>query len=296
MRLSTGSGKMCSLSGHERLHRTGRDGRLRLAFRRQGDKTILRDSFSTMPVQAFQPFYHDGAGCACTYIVNPAGGLAGGDRIYMDITLDDYAHALVTTPSANRVYRSTGDFSLQEVRIAAGKGAVIEYMPGYVIPFAGSMYRQKTGIFLQEGAAAFILDFFTPGRVARGEYMLFREYSSLTGVEYCGEPVLTERVVLRPGAVGYGGPGFLESSTAMAVIYLVFDNPSAERGLVSALHAMASGMEGVYGGVSTLPSRGVVIRLLGEGVRFVEKAILEIWSAARKTILGTAALSRLHWT
>jgi len=278
------------------LHRTGRDGRLRLVFRKQGDKTILHDSFSTMPLQAFQPFRTDGAACACTYIVNPTGGLAGGDSIHMDITLDDQAHALITAPSANRLYRSTGDFSSQDVRIAAGKGAAIEYMPGYVIPFAGSLYRQKTRICMEKGAAAFILDFFTPGRVARGEYMLFREYRSITEIEYCGELILSERVVLRPETAGYGGTGFLESSTAMAAIYLVFDNPSIERPLAGALHAMLDGMEGVYGGASALPSRGVSVRLLGEGVRFAEKAILEIWSAARKSVMGTEALSRLHWT
>jgi len=39
----------------------------------------------------------------------------------------------------------------------------------------------------------------------------------------------------------------------------------------------------------------VGVRLLGKGVRFVEKAILEVWSAARKSVIGTGALSRLHW-
>ncbi|NOZ67906.1 MAG: hypothetical protein GXP46_01345, partial [Deferribacteres bacterium] len=274
------------MSEPQGLSATGRHGRLRLVFKKQGEKTILHDSFSTMPVQAFQPFRTEGAGCACTYIVNPSGGLAGGDRVDMDITVGDYAHALITAPSANRVYRSTGEFSSQEVRIAAGRGAVIEYMPGYVIPFAGSLFRQRTRICMEEGAAAFVLDFFTPGRVARGEYLLFGEYRSVTEIEYCGELVMSERVVLRPGAARCSGMGFLESSTAMAVIYLVFDNPSVERPLAGALHAMLDGMEGVYGGASTLPSKGVGVRLLGKGVRFVEKAILEVWSAARKSVIG----------
>ncbi len=294
MQLSTGSGQRCSLSDPERLHRTGRDGRLRLVFKKDGERTILHDSFSTMPVQAFQPFYPDNTGCAYSYIVNPAGGLAGGDRIEMDITIEDHAHVFITTPSANRVYRSTGDFSSQEVDITLGKGSILEYMPGYAIPFAGSLYRQKTRICMDAGAAAFILDFFTPGRVAMGEYLRFSEYRSVTEIEYSGEPILSERVVLRPEAVDYAGPGFLESSAAAAVIYLVFDNASIERPLISALRAVLDGMSGVYGGVSTLPSKGVIIRLLGEGVRFIEKAVPEIWSAARKLVIRTGDLPCLQ--
>ncbi len=271
---------------HDKLHEVGRHGRLSLFFKKRQERTILYDSFSTIPMQAFQPFYPDETGCACTYLVNPTGGLVGGDRIEIDITLDEYAHVLITTPSANKIYRSTGQFSSQSVEITIKRGGVLEYMPGYVIPFAGSLYRQKTRVCMDKGATAFILDAFTTGRVARGESLQFEEYRNTTEIEYDGELILTERMTLRPGKIDYNGMGLLEGFSATAVLYLIFDNLSLEKPLISALRTTMVETGDVVGGVSTLPAKGVVVRLLGVNARIIEKALFRLWSVARRHILA----------
>ncbi len=274
------------MADSERLHKVGKEGRLSLFFKKRQERTILYDSFATMPMQAFQPFYPDDTGCACTYLVNPTGGLVGGDRIDIAITLDECAHVLITTPSANKVYRSTGQFASQSIEITIKRGGVLEYLPGYVIPFAGSLYSQKTRVLMERGATAFVLDAFSTGRVARGESLHFKEYRSNTEIEYDGELILTERMALEPDRIDYSGPGLLEGFSATAVLYLVFDNPSMERPIISALRTTMDEMGAVVGGVSTLPARGVVVRLLGENARIVEKTLFRLWSVARRHILA----------
>lgn len=273
------------MSDSERLYKVGKQGRLSLFFRRRQERTILYDSFATIPMQAFQPFYPDETGCACTYLVNPTGGLVGGDAIEIDITLDEYAHVLITTPSANKIYRSTGQFSSQSVEITIKRGGVLEYMPGYVIPFAGSLYRQKTRVCMDKGASAFILDAFTTGRVAGGESLQFKEYRSNTEIEYDGKLILTERMTLRPDRVNYNGMGLLEGFSATAVLYLIFDSLPLEEPLIKALRETMNKTEGVVGGVSTLPSKGVVVRLLGVNALVVEKAVFRLWAVARMHVL-----------
>ncbi|GBE33609.1 urease accessory protein UreD [bacterium BMS3Bbin06] len=283
----TGLRERSSLPGLNKLHRAGRSGRLSLFFKKRDEKTILYDSFSTIPMQAFQPFYPDGTGCAYTYLVNPTGGLVAGDMIDIDVTLDENAHVFITSPSATRVYRSTGEVSSQSTEITVKRGAVLEYMPGYVIPYSGSRYRQRTEVCMDKGSTAFILDAFVTGRVATGESLEFGEYGNTTEIVYDGELILTERLLLKPEDCDYNSLGLLEGNSATAVIYLIFDDQDKEKLILSGLQSLIEEMKDVLGGVSTIPAKGVVVRLLGGSVRFIESAIYKIWSAARKHISGS---------
>lgn len=107
----------------------GRLGRLDLRFRKRDNRTILFDSFSKIPLQAFQPFYPDKTGCAFTFLVNPTGGLVSGDRMDIRIELDEKAHAFITSPSATKVYRSSGSPSLQDVEITLKRDSVMGFNP-----------------------------------------------------------------------------------------------------------------------------------------------------------------------
>lgn len=285
---------MCSLSTKDDGPEVGRHGILRLEFEKKNNRTILSQSYSRSPMHVFQPFYPDEAGCAFTHLFNAAGGLVCGDRIEIHITLNEDAHVFATTPSATKIYRSTGESASQEMEITVRRGGIFEYLPCYVIPFANSSYRQKTKLTMEENTTALLIDFFTTGRLARGEHLQFDQYTNLMEVEYCGELILFEKATLIPLDTDYGGFGFLESFAAAASVYLIFNNPQVEGGLLTGLRTLVDNLDCVIGGVSTLPSKGLIIRLLGSRTRFIERAILEIWSVARKHILGRKSFSQLR--
>ena len=275
----------------ENFQKVGKEGILRLNFEKRDHRTVLSEAFSKMPMQAFPPFYPDQTGCAYAYLVNPTGGLVGGDKIEIEIAIQEHAHAFVTTPSATKIYRSLGPFASQEIRVVLKKQAIFEYIPQYIIPFAQSRYFQKIKIKMGENARALFLDFLTTGRLARGEHLQFVEYRSHTEVEYCGELILTDRFSLKPLNANYGNLGFLESFSAAAVLYIIFDNPPLEAPLIDSLRRITQGMKQVAGGVSLLPSKGVIVRLLGNSTGFIEKTVFQIWSVARKQILGLESYS-----
>lgn len=294
MQLSTGLKKISYSLNDNELQGIGRHGRLRLCFTRQGDKTILSDSFSTIPMCAFQPFYLDDSGCAYSYIVNPTSGLVGGDKIEIKITIENNAHAFITTPSAAKVYKSSGSPSEQDIDIFVKKDGILEYLPGYVIPFADSLYSQKTKIYMGKSSTAFILDSFTTGRSARGEHLDFKEYRSRTEIIYCNEPVVTERIYLRPDTEDYNSLGFLESYTASAVLYLIFDDLSLQGRLIADIKDLLNEADDIIGGVSSLPSKGIIVRFLSNGVISLTRAVYSIFPIFRKKILGIDAPSSLN--
>src|SRR2546422_9928149 len=78
---------------------------------------------------------------AVVSVLNPTGGLVGGDRLAIDVVVGPAAHACLTTPSATKVYRTAGATAEQHVRLPPGVGASLEWVPDHTIPSPGSALR-----------------------------------------------------------------------------------------------------------------------------------------------------------
>ena len=95
--------------------------------------------------------------------------------------LEEGAHVVMTTPSANRVYRSLGEEPRQSVTLSVATVAVIEWFPEVTIPFAGSRFVPTMAMPLGKGATTLIWDSLASGRVRIA--VLVR----LNGFVLCGE-------------------------------------------------------------------------------------------------------------
>src|SRR2546425_8483474 len=110
--------------------RVGRDGTLALALERRDGATVLRACRYRLPLQVLSPMALDDP-AAVVSLLNPTGGLVGGDRLSIDVDVAAGAHAVLTTPSATRVYRTEGEETIQSVRLAIGPHAVVEWVPDH---------------------------------------------------------------------------------------------------------------------------------------------------------------------
>ncbi|HEV8327978.1 MAG TPA: urease accessory protein UreD [Nitrospiraceae bacterium] len=162
-----------SADGSSVLKTVGRRGALSYGFERAGPRTILARSSSTSPWHHFPPSYLDDSGCAYTWLVNPSGGLVGGDHVSVEAQLHAGTHVLMTSPSANRVYRSLSEPAVQEVQLSVGPEARLEWLPEVTIPFAGSRLRQSIHVDLAPGATVVLWDAIASGRVAMRERWAF---------------------------------------------------------------------------------------------------------------------------
>ena len=64
--------------------RVGKDGALALVFERRGGRTVLTRSRYTLPLQVMAPVDLDDP-AAVVSVLNPTGGLVGGDRLTIDV-------------------------------------------------------------------------------------------------------------------------------------------------------------------------------------------------------------------
>ncbi len=131
----------------------------------------------------------------------------------------------MTTPSATRIYRSTGEPAVQTARLRLGPGAIVEWVPDHTIPSAGAALRQSFDVEVADGARLILIDAFAAGRVARGEAWRFALLDSTLTVRDARGLLLHDRFVLRGGA-DWDRLGLAEGRPYFATIVLI-----AEAGL-----------------------------------------------------------------
>ncbi|TKB91009.1 MAG: urease accessory protein UreD [Nitrospira sp.] len=279
--------------GSSVLDGVGRHGALVYEFEREGPRTVLTRSSCTSPWHHFPPSCLDDSGCAYTWLVNPSGGLVGGDHLSVEAQLHARSHVLLTSPSANRVYRSLAELSVQSVRLSVGPDARLEWLPEVTIPFAGSRFRQSIHVDLAPGATVVLWDAMASGRVARHERWAFASLEN----EICIKTALDGSVVERyrvvpdrlPESVGLAG-----SWDYVASLFVIGDAVGADvwKRLDTALAAILEQRPGlVLGGISTPATPGLAVKLVARSAPDLTAVQEAMWTAIRNELWGLPALN-----
>ena len=120
-------------------------------------------------LRACFPRPHDGATEAV--IVNTAGGIADGDRLRIEAAAEDGADLVVTTPSAERVYRARpqADAARVNVVLRVKAGARLAFLPQETILFDGCALDRTLEVALDTKGSYLGVEALVFGRQASGE-------------------------------------------------------------------------------------------------------------------------------
>jgi len=143
-------------------------GRLSLQFAQRNDRTALTYRRHEGPLIVQRPFYPEGEVCHI-YLVHPPGGVVGGDRLQLDVRLEEQSHTLITTPASGKFYRSAGATARLEQQLNVSQNAVLEWLPQDTILFAGCEVDMSTRVNLQAGARFIGWEILCLGRPSSGE-------------------------------------------------------------------------------------------------------------------------------
>jgi len=217
--------------------------------------------------------------------------LVGGDHVSVEARLHAGTHVLMTSPSANRVYRSLSDPAVQEVCLSVGPGARLEWVPEVTIPFAGSRFRQSIHVDLAPGATVVLWDALASGRVARRERWAFATVEN----EICITTPLGGSVVERYRLVPGGLPesvGLAGSWDYVASLFVIGDAVDADvwKGLEATIAAILDERPGlVLGAVSSPAAPGLVVKLVARSAPDLTETLAAIWAAVRKGLWNLPA-------
>ena len=261
--------------------KVGRVGDLALDYVREGGRTVLTRSHCSSPWHVTPPIQLDDSPCLYTPLVNPSGGLVGGDRLSVRTTIGPDAHVLFSTPSANRIYRSLGETAVQSIELNVGSGAILEWMPDVTIPYAGSRFKQTINVSLASGATVLFWDAIASGRIARGERWIFTSLENEIRVVTASGRSVLERYALAPADHGVGQA---ESWDYVGSLYLIGDGVYAGRWkeLESKLATILDARPGsVLGGVSEPAAPGLAVKLVAKSAPDLNETLNDLWQAVR---------------
>ena len=257
---------------------------LSLAYARRGARSVLSRRSHVGPLVVQRPFYPEGDAVCHTILVHPPAGIAGGDRLQVNVSVEAGAHALLTTPGAGKWYRSAGELGALVQRIEVAAGGVCEWLPQESIVYDGALGELSTEVRLQGDASFIGSEMLCFGRTASGERFRQGELAMRMRIERDGRPLWLERGVVRGGdallsaAVGLQGQPVSGS--------FVVASPRCDTDLLAALREI----EPVAGeGAVTLLPGLLVARWLGPACEPGRAWFARLWATARPAVAGRAA-------
>jgi urease accessory protein len=102
-------------------------------------------------------------------LVNTAGGMTGGDRFDIDVSVGAAASLTLTTAAAEKIYRSLGPDAEIDVKLAVGPGGALKWLPQETIVFDQVRLRRSIDVTLARDAKLLLAEATVFGRSAMGE-------------------------------------------------------------------------------------------------------------------------------
>ena len=146
-------------------------------------------------------------------IINTAGGVAGGDRLALEVSVQEGAHLMVTTAAAEKVYRSMDAAAVIDIRLDVGVGASLAWLPQETILFDEARLARAIDVELADNARLVLVEALVFGRSGMGEIVRTGRLCDRWRIRRHGRIVHAEAlrlqgeiaVRLEEGAVANGG-------------------------------------------------------------------------------------------
>ncbi|MGQ0621628.1 MAG: urease accessory protein UreD [Panacagrimonas sp.] len=224
-------------------------------------------------------------------ILHPPAGIAGGDRLSIDLSLERGAQARITTPGAAKWYRSSGVEARQNLRLSVADDAVLEWLPQEAIVFDGARVCTETDIVCAESARACGWDIWMLGRRASNEQFSRGYLHQRTRLRRGGRLLWSERVrlagddPLRGSMLGWNQASVVGSFWALG---LPVDESLLER-------CREVSEPGVQLGITRFEHGMMLARALGQSAERARAALTRIWSLLRPALCGAAGIPPRIW-
>jgi urease accessory protein len=108
------------------------------------------------------------APCEAT-IINTGGGMAGGDLLSIEVRAAPRSDLLLSTPAAERIYRSLGPNTEINITLRLEAGSRLAWLPQETILFSGARLGRRLDVDMAGSATLILAEATIFGRLAMGE-------------------------------------------------------------------------------------------------------------------------------
>jgi urease accessory protein len=266
------------------------NGACELTLGQRAGRTALLDLYQSDPCRALMPAVDPGEAFTAVFLTT-SGGLAGGDRVRLSVTMEADATAVVTSQAAEKIYRSLGPETRVELAITAAGGTWVEWLPQGTILFDGARLVRRATISVEAGARVLAGEIVVFGRTARGEAFDSGLLHDSWSVRREGRLVWADVMRLDadiPALLRHKA-GF-DGAVACATILYIADDADDRLETARALLDGATGRAG-----ATVINGVLVVRLLNVETAALYRDVSRFWTGFRAAGAGLPASLPRVW-
>ena len=177
-------------------------------------------------------------------IMNTAGGVAGGDRLELDVAVGPGGRLVVTTAAAEKVYRTLEPAAAINVRLAVDAGAALAWLPQETILFDRARLERSIEIDVAADAQLLVAEAIVFGRSGMGETVADGRLLDRWRLRRERHLIHAEATRLDgPVADKLAAPAVANGAVAVATVLAV----PADEGIAAGVRALRAGFRGEVG-------------------------------------------------
>jgi urease accessory protein len=194
------------------------NGLLRLSVRRDSGNGMQRDVHEEGTTRLRFPRHHNGPLQAI--MMNVAGGVAGGDQFTTDIHVEKKVELAVSTPSAERIYRSAGAMAHVDIKLRIDHEASLLWHPQETILFDGAKLDRRITVDCSANAKFVMMEMLVLGRRDSGEAFTSGEVRDHWNIRLGHRLVMAERLHLDSSTLQETTPARFGTAHAFATFVI----------------------------------------------------------------------------
>lgn len=269
---------------------------LELGFAARDGRTLLVRNRHAGPLRVQRPFYPESGGQCHVYILHPPGGIVAGDSLSIRAHCAAGAHALLTTPSAGRVYKSNQQRlpQSQSVQLQVDDAGFCEWLPQENILFDAAEAHNHTRIDLNGNARCIGWEITCLGRPASQQWFASGSLRQSLALYRDDVPLLLERSRFDGGSAlleaSWGLQGFVTTGTLLIT--------AADTHLLQELKQQCAdasvAKQDMQVAVTRLPEL-ILVRGLARNAAPLRNFFIACWRLARRHLLQVEAVAPRIW-
>lgn len=227
----------------------------------KNNKTYLKKSFCSQPFKLGNVTEDTTKSLMKLIIMSSSPGVLDNDNYEINIEIDAEAKLLLLTQGYQRLF-SMQNGARQTMNIFLQNNAWFCYLPHPCVPHKASVYQGINNIYLCNHHCLLWSDIVTCGRKLCNEEFEFTFFQNVTSVVIEGKLVIKEKIFLEPLKRNISVIGQMEQFTHQSSL-LYLNNKIEIEYLMQECRQLLSAVEGIEFGISELPVKGFVVRMLG---------------------------------